>query len=175
MSIQPADRAAETSADENPISALCCPRDGSELARDDTPTRAQWRCRECSGVFVESVIADPPPAQAGDGAATHSVRSMGASSATCPADGALMTTYRCHEVEIDYCELCGATWLDRGELEKVLGRTGGAPAIVGAVAAGAAASADAAGLALDGASAIAGAVVDEVVAVAIAGILDALF
>lgn len=44
---------------------------------------------------------------------------------TCP-DATLAITERVG-VEIDYCPVCRGVWLDRGELDKILARTGDAP------------------------------------------------
>jgi hypothetical protein len=39
----------------------------------------------------------------------------------CPVCGNAMITLELAEVEIDYCSDCGGIWLDRGELEMLLG------------------------------------------------------
>ena len=44
---------------------------------------------------------------------------------TCP-DASLVMTDR-QGVEIDYCPLCRGVWLDRGELDKIIERSAGAP------------------------------------------------
>lgn len=42
----------------------------------------------------------------------------------CPACRNPMITLELEDVEIDYCEGCGGIWLDRGELEMLLGDGG---------------------------------------------------
>ena len=37
-----------------------------------------------------------------------------------------------HGIEIDYCPQCRGVWLDRGELDKIIERSTGAPAAVAA-------------------------------------------
>jgi hypothetical protein len=51
-------------------------------------------------------------------------KAAGASSMLCPrCDGAL-TQKEINEVSIDSCPKCGGTWLDLGELEKIVKREG---------------------------------------------------
>lgn len=43
---------------------------------------------------------------------------------TCPVDGAVLTMTERQCTEIDYCPTCRGVWLDRGELDKIIGRSG---------------------------------------------------
>jgi Zn-finger nucleic acid-binding protein len=45
----------------------------------------------------------------------------------CPADSATLVMSDRAGVEIDYCPECRGVWLDRGELDKILERSAGAP------------------------------------------------
>lgn len=42
----------------------------------------------------------------------------------CPVDSTLLTVTERSGVEIDYCPQCRGVWLDRGELDKIIDRTG---------------------------------------------------
>ena len=42
----------------------------------------------------------------------------------CPIDGELLAIAERQGVEIDYCPKCRGVWLDRGELEKSIDRSG---------------------------------------------------
>ena len=42
----------------------------------------------------------------------------------CPVDGAELRMADRSGVEIDYCPKCRGVWLDRGELDKVIDRSG---------------------------------------------------
>ena len=42
----------------------------------------------------------------------------------CPADGTELRMTDRSGVEIDYCPKCRGVWLDRGELDKIIDRTG---------------------------------------------------
>ena len=44
----------------------------------------------------------------------------------CPIDGELLAIAERQGVEIDYCPKCRGVWLDRGELEKIIDRSGNA-------------------------------------------------
>jgi Zn-finger nucleic acid-binding protein len=44
----------------------------------------------------------------------------------CPVDGETLVMTDRSGVEIDYCPKCRGVWLDRGELDKILERAGGA-------------------------------------------------
>lgn len=44
----------------------------------------------------------------------------------CPIDGIDLVITERSGVEIDYCPTCRGVWLDRGELDKILERTGAA-------------------------------------------------
>ncbi len=47
----------------------------------------------------------------------------------CPVDNETLVMADRNGVEIDYCPACRGVWLDRGELDKIIERTGaGAPA-----------------------------------------------
>jgi hypothetical protein len=43
----------------------------------------------------------------------------------CPVDGETLVMTDRNGVEIDYCPKCRGVWLDRGELDKIIDRTGG--------------------------------------------------
>ena len=43
---------------------------------------------------------------------------------TCPNCSAPLVIIDRHEVEIDYCPDCRGVWLDRGELDKIIARSG---------------------------------------------------
>ncbi len=43
----------------------------------------------------------------------------------CPIDGATLVISDRSGVEIDYCPECRGVWLDRGELDKIIERSGG--------------------------------------------------
>jgi hypothetical protein len=43
----------------------------------------------------------------------------------CPNDNASMTSVNRHGVEFDMCPVCRGVWLDRGELEKLMGASEG--------------------------------------------------
>ena len=45
----------------------------------------------------------------------------------CPIDNETLVMTERNGVEIDYCPKCRGVWLDRGELDKILERTGGGP------------------------------------------------
>ncbi len=40
----------------------------------------------------------------------------------CPIDGTVLKMAERHGVEIDYCPECRGTWLDRGELDRIIER-----------------------------------------------------
>ena len=42
----------------------------------------------------------------------------------CPVDGAELVISERSGVEIDYCPKCRGVWLDRGELDKIIDRSG---------------------------------------------------
>jgi uncharacterized protein len=42
----------------------------------------------------------------------------------CPVDGNVLTMTERSGVEIDYCPQCRGVWLDRGELDKLIDRSG---------------------------------------------------
>ena len=42
----------------------------------------------------------------------------------CPRCGAGLTMSERQGIEIDYCSQCRGVWLDRGELDKLIERTG---------------------------------------------------
>ena len=46
----------------------------------------------------------------------------------CPVDGAVLVMSDRSGIEIDYCPTCRGVWLDRGELDKIIERSGQAPA-----------------------------------------------
>lgn len=46
----------------------------------------------------------------------------------CPVDGEMLVIAERSGVEIDYCPKCRGVWLDRGELDKIIDRTGPAAA-----------------------------------------------
>ena len=46
----------------------------------------------------------------------------------CPIDGATLVIADRSGVEIDYCPQCRGVWLDRGELDKIIERSGAAVA-----------------------------------------------
>ena len=47
---------------------------------------------------------------------------------TCPIDGAALVMSERQGIEIDYCPTCRGVWLDRGELDKIIERSGAADA-----------------------------------------------
>ena len=42
----------------------------------------------------------------------------------CPTDGAELVMSERQGIEIDYCPKCRGVWLDRGELDKIIERSG---------------------------------------------------
>jgi Zn-finger nucleic acid-binding protein len=42
----------------------------------------------------------------------------------CPVDGTTLTMSERSGIEIDYCPTCRGVWLDRGELDKIIERSG---------------------------------------------------
>lgn len=44
---------------------------------------------------------------------------------TCPDGHGKLTTEERQGIEIDYCPRCRGVWLDRGELDKIVERSGG--------------------------------------------------
>lgn len=42
----------------------------------------------------------------------------------CPVDGTILQMSDKQGVEIDYCPQCRGVWLDRGELDKIIERSG---------------------------------------------------
>jgi Zn-finger nucleic acid-binding protein len=44
----------------------------------------------------------------------------------CPTDGADLVMAERQGIEIDYCPKCRGVWLDRGELDKIIERSGAA-------------------------------------------------
>ena len=46
----------------------------------------------------------------------------------CPVDGAVLVMSDRSGIEIDYCPTCRGVWLDRGELDKIIERSGQASA-----------------------------------------------
>jgi uncharacterized protein len=53
----------------------------------------------------------------------------------CPVDNETLVMADRGGVEIDYCPKCRGVWLDRGELDKIIERSAGAPAAAAPVAA----------------------------------------
>lgn len=49
-------------------------------------------------------------------------------SMACPVDGNTLVMSERSGIEIDYCPQCRGVWLDRGELDKIIERSAGAPA-----------------------------------------------
>lgn len=47
----------------------------------------------------------------------------------CPIDNETLVMADRSGVEIDYCPKCRGVWLDRGELDKIIERAAGAPAV----------------------------------------------
>ena len=45
----------------------------------------------------------------------------------CPNDGTTLQMTDRQGIEIDYCPQCRGVWLDRGELDKIIERSNGAP------------------------------------------------
>ncbi|MDQ4114230.1 MAG: zf-TFIIB domain-containing protein [Actinomycetota bacterium] len=45
----------------------------------------------------------------------------------CPIDGATLVMSERQGIEIDYCPQCRGVWLDRGEIDKIIERSVGAP------------------------------------------------
>ncbi len=45
----------------------------------------------------------------------------------CPNDSEVLVMTERNGVEIDYCPKCRGVWLDRGELDKIIERSGAAP------------------------------------------------
>ncbi|HEX8654130.1 MAG TPA: zf-TFIIB domain-containing protein [Allosphingosinicella sp.] len=43
---------------------------------------------------------------------------------TCPVDGSILVMSERQSIEIDYCPTCRGVWLDRGELDKIIERSG---------------------------------------------------
>jgi Zn-finger nucleic acid-binding protein len=43
----------------------------------------------------------------------------------CPDDHVKLVTAERQGIEIDYCPTCRGVWLDRGELDKIIERSGG--------------------------------------------------
>ena len=46
----------------------------------------------------------------------------------CPIDGTTLVMSERQGIEIDYCPSCRGVWLDRGELDKIIERSGAAEA-----------------------------------------------
>lgn len=44
----------------------------------------------------------------------------------CPNDGTTLVMSERQGIEIDYCPTCRGVWLDRGELDKIIERSGAA-------------------------------------------------
>ncbi|HET9336627.1 MAG TPA: zf-TFIIB domain-containing protein [Sphingomicrobium sp.] len=44
----------------------------------------------------------------------------------CPIDGTTLVMSERQGIEIDYCPTCRGVWLDRGELDKIIERSGAA-------------------------------------------------
>ena len=44
----------------------------------------------------------------------------------CPTDGTTLVMSERQGIEIDYCPSCRGVWLDRGELDKIIERSGAA-------------------------------------------------
>jgi Zn-finger nucleic acid-binding protein len=42
----------------------------------------------------------------------------------CPTDKSILQLSERHGIEIDYCPVCRGVWLDRGELDKIVERSG---------------------------------------------------
>ncbi len=42
----------------------------------------------------------------------------------CPVDGSTLVMSERQGIEIDYCPTCRGVWLDRGELDKIIERSG---------------------------------------------------
>jgi Zn-finger nucleic acid-binding protein len=49
----------------------------------------------------------------------------------CPACGEILVTFELEGIEADHCVACKGTWLDAGELEEIIDRSGGNTALVG--------------------------------------------
>jgi Zn-finger nucleic acid-binding protein/ribosomal protein L37AE/L43A len=91
----------------------CCPRDGAPLEEDRTRSRTIWRCASCTGIFVESTIVKPPELSAPD--------DEPGPVAPCPLDFAPMVHGGYLGGKINVCSRCLGVWLDRSEIEKILG------------------------------------------------------
>jgi Zn-finger nucleic acid-binding protein len=64
------------------------------------------------------------------GAAPHHPKREEGEIMRCPVDGETLVMADRHGVEIDYCPKCRGVWLDRGELDKIIERAGGAESAV---------------------------------------------
>ena len=97
---------------------LKCPRDRSVLVRQESAKGPLYRCPECSGLWLPSVVITR---HAGVVPRDSQLRSHGTVTAKCcPADAAALIAIHHHDVEIDACPTCNGVWLDAGELEHLL-------------------------------------------------------
>ena len=48
----------------------------------------------------------------------------GSQAMACPIDGTTLVMSERQGIEIDYCPTCRGVWLDRGELDKIIERSG---------------------------------------------------
>lgn len=99
-----------------------CPRDSWELREGDIDGVPAHRCPKCDGLFLElrgdrRLSFDPEKLK---GAAWESPKKGDLIS---PASGKPMRVFHYRGVELDYCEVANAIWLDRGEWEKLIGKT----------------------------------------------------
>jgi Zn-finger nucleic acid-binding protein len=94
-----------------------CPRDSGSLNSFRTREVDALQCDHCRGLWL------PPEtvARALGHAVPSAPRLVARSSARCPCDGDCLTPVRAHGIEIDVCPSCRGVWLDRGELDRILG------------------------------------------------------
>ena len=110
---------------------LTCPRDGGPLQRRSIGPAEIHHCTRCNGLWIrppdlESFLESPFESWK-----LHSMAGHGATSAVhhatvhCFCDaGADMDSVVRDGLIVDVCPVCGALWLDGGELEALLQRAG---------------------------------------------------
>lgn len=97
---------------------MICPRDGWELRDGEIDGVPVHRCPRCDGLLLElrgddRLAFDPEKLK---GAAWESPKE---GDLILPASGKPMRVFHYRGVELDYCEVTNAIWLDRGEWEKL--------------------------------------------------------
>ncbi|MEM6279709.1 MAG: zf-TFIIB domain-containing protein [Verrucomicrobiota bacterium] len=99
-----------------------CPRDGEDLQEVEIRGVAVYRCPLCGGLLLE-LRGDPRLSLDQEKLRQAAWESLQDSDLVSPLSGKPMRVFHYEGVELDYCEATSAIWLDRGEWEKLAGRS----------------------------------------------------